>query len=69
MSRIWSKERLGAAFLVYSYPLRMTGSKLAGTDLPHAIRLALVACASYWVTGDKASGKDKYEHDLQPRPR
>jgi uncharacterized membrane protein YfcA len=43
---------LGAVFLVYLYPLRMTGGKLVGTDLLHAIPLALVAGASYWVTGD-----------------
>ena len=43
---------LGALFLVYLYPLRMTGSKLVGTDLLHAIPLALVASAGYWATGD-----------------
>lgn len=43
---------LGAVFLVYLYPLRMTGSKLVGTDLLHAIPLALVAGAGYWATGD-----------------
>jgi hypothetical protein len=34
---------LGTVMLVYLYPLRMNSSRLVGTDLAHAIPLALVA--------------------------
>jgi len=34
---------LGTVMLVYLYPLRLNASKLVGTDLAHAIPLALIA--------------------------
>ena len=43
---------LGAAVLVYLYPLRMKPAKLVGTDLAHAIPLALVAGAGHLFIGD-----------------
>ena len=42
---------LGAAALLYLYPLRLTPAKLVGTDLVHAIPLACVAGISYWLMG------------------
>lgn len=42
---------LGAAMLIYLYPLRLTPAKLAGTDLMHAIPLACVGGAAYWIMG------------------
>jgi uncharacterized membrane protein YfcA len=41
---------LGVVMLVYLYPLRMSTDKLVGTDLMHAIPLALIAGAGYlWM--------------------
>lgn len=42
---------LGAVMLLYLYPLRLTPARLVGTDLAHAIPLAAVAGASYWLMG------------------
>lgn len=42
---------LGAAFLAYLYPLRLTPERLVGTDLAHAIPLALVAGLGHWYSG------------------
>lgn len=42
---------LGAAMLIYLYPLRLTPAKLAGTDLMHAIPLACIGGAAYWLMG------------------
>jgi uncharacterized protein len=42
---------LGAAMLLYIYPLRMTPHKLVGTDLVHAIPLAAVAGIGYLLAG------------------
>ena len=42
---------LGAAMLIYLYPLRLTPAKLAGTDLMHAIPLACIGGAAYWFMG------------------
>jgi len=42
---------LGAVMLTYLYPLRLTPAKLVGTDIAHAIPLALVAAAGYLVMG------------------
>lgn len=41
----------GAVLLLYLYPLRLTPAKLVGTDLLHAIPLALVAGAGHWAMG------------------
>jgi uncharacterized membrane protein YfcA len=43
---------LGVAILVYLYPLRLTPVKLAGTDLAHAVPLALVASAGHLAAGN-----------------
>jgi len=37
--------------LTYLYPLRLTPAKLVGTDIAHAIPLALVAAGGYLVMG------------------
>lgn len=42
---------LGAAFLSYLYPLRLTPERLVGTDLAHAIPLAVVAGIGHWYSG------------------
>jgi uncharacterized membrane protein YfcA len=42
---------LGAVMLTYLYPLRLTPAKLVGTDIAHAIPLALVAGAGYFAMG------------------
>jgi hypothetical protein len=43
---------LGAIFLVYLYPLRMKPAALVGTDIAHAIPLALVAGAGHLAIGN-----------------
>lgn len=43
---------LGTVMLVYLYPLRMTASRLVGTDLAHAIPLALVAGLGHLAMGN-----------------
>lgn len=43
---------LGAVLLVFLYPLRLTPAKLVGTDLAHAIPLALVAGAGHLLMGN-----------------
>ncbi|MBV5350060.1 sulfite exporter TauE/SafE family protein, partial [bacterium] len=43
---------LGTVMMLYLYPLRLTPSKVVGTDLAHAIPLALVAGASHWMAGN-----------------
>lgn len=42
---------LGAVALLYLYPLRLQGARLVGTDLAHAIPLALVAGMTHWLAG------------------
>lgn len=42
---------LGAVVLLYLYPLRLTPARLVGTDIVHAIPLALVAGAGHWLMG------------------
>ena len=42
---------LGTVALVYLYPLRLTPHKLVGTDLAHAIPLALVAGMGHLLVG------------------
>jgi hypothetical protein len=42
---------LGTVALVYLYPFRLTAAKLVGTDLAHAIPLALVAGAGHLMLG------------------
>ncbi len=43
---------LGATILLYLYPLRLTTVRLVGTDLAHAIPLALVAGAGHLALGN-----------------
>jgi uncharacterized membrane protein YfcA len=43
---------LGTVMLVYLYPLRLTPAKLVGTDLAHAIPLALVAGLGHLFLGN-----------------
>ncbi|MCB1829972.1 MAG: sulfite exporter TauE/SafE family protein [Gammaproteobacteria bacterium] len=43
---------LGSVILVFLYPLRLTPVKLVGTDLAHAIPLALVAGAGHILLGN-----------------
>jgi uncharacterized protein len=43
---------LGTVIILYLYPLRLTSAKVVGTDLAHAIPLALVAGASHLVAGN-----------------
>lgn len=43
---------LGTVIMIYLYPLRLTPAKLVGTDLAHAIPLAIVAGASHWIAGN-----------------
>lgn len=42
---------LGTVIMLYLYPLRLTPARLVGTDLAHAIPLALVAGCSHLVSG------------------
>jgi uncharacterized membrane protein YfcA len=42
---------LGTVALVYLYPFRLSAAKLVGTDLAHAIPLALVAGAGHLMLG------------------
>jgi len=39
----------GALLLLYLYPLRLTPAKLVGTDISHAVPLALVASMGHWM--------------------
>jgi uncharacterized membrane protein YfcA len=43
---------LGTVALIYLYPYRLTTAKLVGTDLAHAIPLALVAGAGHLMLGN-----------------
>ena len=43
---------LGTVMMLYLYPLRLTPAKVVGTDLAHAIPLALVAGSSHLVAGN-----------------
>ena len=43
---------LGATILIYLYPIRMKAAKLVGTDIAHAIPLALVAGAGHLFIGN-----------------
>jgi uncharacterized membrane protein YfcA len=43
---------LGTAMLLYIYPLRMTPRRLAGTDIVHAIPLALIAGFGHLLMGN-----------------
>jgi uncharacterized membrane protein YfcA len=43
---------LGTVALVYLYPFRLSGAKLVGTDLAHAIPLALVAGGGHLLLGN-----------------
>jgi uncharacterized protein len=43
---------LGTVMLVYLYPLRLNASKLVGTDLAHAIPLALIAGMGHLTLGN-----------------
>lgn len=43
---------LGAVMLVYLYPFRLTPQKLVGTDLAHAIPLALIAGVGHLAIGN-----------------
>lgn len=43
---------LGATILIYLYPIRMKTSNLVGTDIAHAIPLALVAGAGHLFIGN-----------------
>jgi uncharacterized protein len=43
---------LGAVLLLALYPLRLTPQRLVGTDLMHAIPLALVAGSGHWLMGN-----------------
>jgi uncharacterized membrane protein YfcA len=43
---------LGTVLLVYLYPLRLNANKLVGTDLAHAIPLALIAGLGHLVLGN-----------------
>lgn len=42
---------LGSVFLIYIYPTRMTPTRLVGTDIAHAIPLALLAGIGYLLAG------------------
>ncbi|HWJ69409.1 MAG TPA: sulfite exporter TauE/SafE family protein [Sphingobium sp.] len=43
---------LGAVMLMALYPLRMTGSRLVGTDIVHAIPLTIVAGMGHLIMGN-----------------
>jgi uncharacterized membrane protein YfcA len=47
---------LGTVALVYLYPFRLNAAKLVGTDLAHAIPLALVAGAGHLMLGNTDFG-------------
>lgn len=47
---------LGAAMLLFLYPLRLTPVKLVGTDIAHAIPLTLVAGAGHLALGNVDGG-------------
>ncbi|MDX2345848.1 MAG: sulfite exporter TauE/SafE family protein [Legionella sp.] len=42
---------LGSLLLIYLYPSRLTPHKLVGTDIAHAIPLALIAGLGYLISG------------------
>jgi uncharacterized protein len=42
---------LGSVMLLYLYPVRLTPDKLVGTDIAHAIPLALLAGLGYLIAG------------------
>jgi uncharacterized membrane protein YfcA len=43
---------LGAVMLLYLYPLRLTASKLVGTDIVHAIPLTILAGTGHLLLGN-----------------
>lgn len=43
---------LGATLLLYLYPLRLTAARLVGTDIAHAIPLAIVAGSGHLLAGN-----------------
>lgn len=43
---------LGATLLLYLYPLRLTTARLVGTDIAHAIPLAVVAGSGHLLAGN-----------------
>jgi uncharacterized membrane protein YfcA len=43
---------LGTVMLLYLYPLRMTATRLAGTDIVHAIPLALISGTGHLLMGN-----------------
>jgi uncharacterized protein len=43
---------LGTVMLLYLYPLRMTPSRLAGTDIVHAIPLAVISGLGHLIMGN-----------------
>lgn len=43
---------LGTVMLLYIYPLRLTARRLAGTDIVHAIPLAVIAGAGHLLMGN-----------------
>jgi uncharacterized membrane protein YfcA len=43
---------LGTVMLLYLYPLRMTPTRLAGTDIVHAIPLAVIAGTGHLLMGN-----------------
>jgi uncharacterized membrane protein YfcA len=43
---------LGTVFLVYLYPLRLTPARLVGTDLAHAVPVALIAGLGHLALGN-----------------
>ncbi len=47
---------LGAVFLVYLYPLRLTPPRLIATDIVHAVPLALFAGIGHLVLGNVETG-------------
>lgn len=47
---------LGATLLLYLYPLRLTANKLVGTDIAHAIPLAVVAGSGHLLAGNVNGG-------------
>jgi uncharacterized protein len=47
---------LGTVMLLYLYPLRMTPPRLAGTDIVHAIPLAIISGAGHLIMGNVQFG-------------
>jgi uncharacterized membrane protein YfcA len=43
---------IGTVLLVYLYPLRLTPAKLVGTDLAHAVPVALIAGLGHLALGN-----------------